>query len=650
VHSLALLDKLAGMSLYSIETHGQLQPHLSQEWLLTNGLGGFASGTIVGCNTRRYHGLLCAATNPPVGRMMLLNRIGEILKLDGCADLLELSINQFRNSLHPRGDKYLRRFELGNTAKWFYEVQGVKVTKEVQILWQQNATAIRYTIDPGAHSVELNLLPFVSIRDFHAERHKDWVQFETGQGEHHVWVRDGDNRVWLRCNEMQYKHEPDWWTGHVYPIETERGQDDIEDLFKPGMFVATITRPTTITLVAAMNDIDSLDWDAELSHRPVPSKNAERSMTLRRLHHAANDFIVARRCPDGTPGKTVIAGYPWFADWGRDTMISLPGLFLTTGRFEEAGKVLSTFANYVSEGMIPNRFDDYTNEPHYNTVDASLWFIHAVFEFRRTSGDQNTFEQTLLPACRKIIEGHTRGTRFNIRMDPADGLITQGDHTTQLTWMDAKMGDTVFTPRHGKAVEINALWYHALVLMGERDLAAKVKASFAKAFWISPFRGLADVIEGTRRDASIRPNQIFAASLPNSPLNEEQQRAVVEVVRRELLTPMGLRTLAMSDPKFCPRYAGEQRSRDCAYHNGTVWAWLIGGFLDAYLRVNKRSTESIAQAKVWLNPLIDHMNSSGCVGSISEIFEADPPHRPVGCFAQAWSVAEVLRLAAELGM
>jgi predicted glycogen debranching enzyme len=638
------------MPLYTIETRGELQPHIEQEWLLTNGLGGFASSTVVGCNIRRYHGLLCAATLPPVGRVMLLNRIGEILKLDGSAELLELSVNQFRGNVHPRGDKFLRKFELGDTARWHFDVNGVKVVKEVQIIWQQNVAAIRYTVDPGKHSVELNLLPFVSLRDFHALRRKEWVQFETKGEEHVVCVRDGDMRVYVRCDEMKWQTEADWWTGHVYGIETERGQDDTEDLFKPGMFVAKFDKPATFTLIAAMNDVQDFNWDAELKHRPRLAKSAENSDTIRKLHHAANDFIVSRRCPDGTPGQTVIAGYPWFADWGRDTMISLPGLFYCTGRFEEAAKVMGVFACYVSEGMIPNRFDDYTNEPHYNTVDASLWFIHAAFEYKRLSRDERTFNETLLPACRKIIDGYSRGTRFNIHME-SDGLITQGDPTTQLTWMDAKMGDTAFTPREGKPVEINALWYHALVLMGESAIAAKVKENFTKAFWISPFRGLADVVSNDgRRDMSIRPNQIFAASLPNSPLNEDQQRAVVEVVRRELLTPMGLRTLAIGDPKFCPTYRGDQRCRDSAYHNGTVWPWPIGAFLDAYLRVNKRSPQAIEQAKQWLAPLIEHLNTTGCIGSISEIFEAMPPHRPAGCFAQAWSVAEVLRLATDLGM
>jgi predicted glycogen debranching enzyme len=365
--------------------------------------------------------------------------------------------------------------------------------------------------------------------------------------------------------------------------------------------------------------------------------------------HAANDFIVARKSPDGQACSTVIAGYPWFADWGRDTMISLPGLLLCTKRFEEARQVLSVFAQYVSEGMIPNRFDDYTNEPSYNTVDASLWFIHAAFEYRRLSGDSDGFEKFLRPACQAIVRGYTQGTRWNIKVDPADGLVAQGDLHTQLTWMDAKTDNICFTPRQGKAVEINALWYHALRLLGDDARAERVADSFRKAFWLNPFRGLADVVDGSRRDASMRPNQIFAVSLGHSPLTRQQQQGVVESVRRELLTPFGLRTLAKDDPRYRGRYFGPQRQRDQAYHNGTVWPWLLGAFLEAYLKVNDRSDQAVAQARRWLQPLLDNMQRCG-VGQIAEIFEGDEPHRAVGCFAQAWSVAEALRLAVELGL
>jgi predicted glycogen debranching enzyme len=299
--------------------------------------------------------------------------------------------------------------------------------------------------------------------------------------------------------------------------------------------------------------------------------------------------------------------------------------------------------------MIPNRFDDYTNEPSYNTVDASLWFIHAAFEYARLSGDQKTLSETLGPACEAIVAGYTRGTRYHIRVDPSDGLVTQGDAGTQLTWMDAKCDGVAFTPRQGKAVEINALWYNALKLLGEESEAQRVAASFRKAFWLSAFRGLADVVEGPRRDASARPNQIFAVSLPHSPLTLEEQAAVVETVRRDLLTPVGLRTLAKTDSKYHGVYRGSQRKRDEAYHNGTVWPWLLGAFLEAYLKVNNRSPQSQDQARRWLQPLLDTMNH-GCIGQIAEIFEGNEPHRACGCFAQAWSVAEALRLAVELGL
>jgi predicted glycogen debranching enzyme len=640
------------MSPYRVETNGQLQPGLSQEWLLTNGTGAFSSSTVVGCNTRRYHGLLIAATLPPVGRMVALSRIGEILQIEGSEVLHELGVNQFPTSFHPRGDQYLRRFTLGDIATWEFEVEGIGLTKQVQLVMGKNIAGVRYQVTPPpGKKVTLKLLPFVALRDFHALRHGSDALFTVRADNNRVSVIEGHNAVHIQSDAGRFIEQRDWWHGHLYAIEAERGQDHIEDLFKPGRFVIEISKPTTVTLWASTETIEAVDWDAEVEKRRkafAAPDNA--SIAVQRLTRAARDFIVARRCPDGSMGSTVIAGYPWFADWGRDTMISLPGLFLQTGRHQQAAQVLSLFAEYVSEGMIPNRFDDYTNEPTYNTVDASLWFIHACFEYYKATGDNQTFETRLLPACRQIIRGYMQGTRYHIKMDPADGLVTQGDANTQLTWMDAKCNDIAFTPRQGKAVEINALWYHALRLLKEDQLAEKVKASFVNAFWISPFRGLCDVVTGDVRDMKIRPNQIFAVSLEHSPLDHDQQHAVVEVVRRELLTPYGLRTLATGDDQFHARYSGAQFNRDSAYHNGTIWPWPMGGFISAYLRVHEKSKESIEQAKQWLRPLIDGMEREGCIGQIAEIYEAQPPHRPVGCCAQAWSVAEVLRCAVELGM
>jgi predicted glycogen debranching enzyme len=647
--------------MYSLETYGQLQPGLSQEWLLTNGTGAFSSSTVVGCNARRYHGLLCAATLPPVGRIVALSRIGELLRIDGAQTTHELSVNQFPANFHPRGERYLRRFELGDFAQWEYEVESVRITKQVQLLAGRNIVGVRYLIDPGAaRSVSMQLIPFVAMRDFHALRRGTDAPFSVHSEHGRVIVREGKHMLHLRCEQARWSQEADWWRGHYYAIDAERGQDHIEDLFQPGRFVIDIAKPAAITVWASTDPVESMDWDAELSKREgratrtstalSPGSGAAVSPVAQKLIRAADDFIVARKNPDGSIGSTVIAGYPWFADWGRDTMISLPGLFLTTGRFEQARDVLTLFGSYVSQGMIPNKFDDYTNEPSYNTVDASLWYVHSCFEYLKASSDHDTFERKLLPACRAIIEGYSQGTRYGIRMDPADGLITQGDATTQLTWMDAKCNDVAFTPRQGKAVEINALWYNALKLLREEALAARVKQSFAKVFWISPFRGLYDVINGPQKDARIRPNQVFAVSLPHSALSDEQQHAVVEVVRRELLTPYGLRTLAPSDPQFRAQYRGDQFHRDGAYHNGTIWPWLIGAFLEAYLKVNQHTDAAKAQAKTWLQPLIDAMHTHGCIGQVAEIYEAQAPHRPVGCCAQAWSIAEVLRIAAVIGM
>jgi predicted glycogen debranching enzyme len=639
------------MSLYSIETYGELQPHIQEEWLVTNGLGGYAAGTVVGCNTRRYHGLLCAATLPPVGRVMLLNRFEEIIRVVGQADrVLEFSVNQFGGVFHPRGDKYLRRFDLEpESVRWEYEIEGIRLIKQLQMSWQNNVVGIRYSVDAGDRQVELSLLPFVRLMDFHALRH-GMTNFEQSQGPRSCCVKDGTNQITIAADAGEFTAKPDWWFGQTYAIETERGLDDKEDLFTPGRFVLTTAESATITLWASSHPDPQFNWDEQLKRRRAAAVPAPlNTPVIQLLTHAVGDFISARKAPDGSAGSTIIAGYPWFADWGRDTMISLPGLLLATGRFDLARQVLGVFAQYISEGMIPNRFDDYTNEPIYNTVDASLWFVHAAFEYARLSSDSKTLEEILLPACRAIVQGYTQGTRYHIKVDPADGLVCQGDADTQLTWMDAKCEGIAFTPRQGKAVEINALWHHALRLLGEHARADQVRDSFRKQFWLSPFRGLADVVDGPRRDVSLRPNQIFAVSLPHSPLNTEQQHAVVETVRRELLTPMGLRTLSRSDPKYHGSYRGPQRQRDEAYHNGTVWPWLLGAFLDAYLKVHDRSADSIEQSRRWLLPLLHQMHH-GCIAQIGEIYEGDEPHRPVGCFAQAWSVAEVLRLALDLKM
>ncbi len=544
------------MTPFTVDVRGQLTPFDRQEWLLTNGTGAFAGGTVVGMNTRRYHALLCAATVPPVGRIVTVNRLAETLTLDGQAH--ELSVNTFNDGLiHPRGEQYLARFALGDDARWGYVVEGVRVDKQVQLLWGRQAAAVRYTVYAGTspdgrgRPFTLAVRPFVSLRDYHALRHAGRPFAVAADADGRVTVSDADRTVTLGADAGTYADGPDWWYGHVYPVETERGQDDHEDLFTPGTFTLDGRGRGTFTIhVSLQADADFAGYDQELARRPAPPMPPKpTTKVVNRLCRAAADFVVARRSPDGTPGTTVIAGYPWFSDWGRDTMISLPGLLLTTRRFAEAKQVLSVFAQYVDGGMIPNRFDDYTGKPEYNTVDASLWFVHAAFEYARLSGDDDTLAHVLMPACRKVIDGYRGGTRYRIGMDPADGLIHQGDADTQLTWMDAKTNDVVFTPRQGKPVEIQALWHHALVLMREDELAARVAASFRQQFWLGETAGLADVVNGGVPDRSVRPNQIFAVSLPNSPLTTHQQVAVVAVVQRDLLTPVGLRTLAGVRPR-----------------------------------------------------------------------------------------------------
>ncbi len=640
------------MARYVIDIQGSLQPYLEQEWLMTNGMGGYAASTVIGCNTRKYHGLLVAATLPPVGRIMTLSRMEETLQLDGQSGRVHaFATNQFPGQFHPHGWHYLQQFTLDLTARWIYDIDGVQVVKELLMPWQSNGVGLRYQLQPNGRKVTLRLAPFVALRDFHSVRRRG-AMFHVEHDDTRVLLHEGNHSVVIVCEGGRFSPAGDWWFDHYYAIEAERGQEHLEDLFTPGAFVLETDRAEQITLWAGVEGDPRRDWDTELENRhkamwPIP-KGA--TPVQQRLIRAAQDFVVRRRTPDKTEGTTILAGYPWFADWGRDTMISLPGLLLATGRFEQARQVLSVFGHYVSDGMIPNRFDDYTDEPSYNTVDASLWFIHACFEYLKASGDQATFAQILRPACAAIIDGYRQGTRYGICMDPADGLITQGDASTQLTWMDAKTGGIAFTPRQGKAVEINALWYNALRLMGEQEQADRVEASFRRQFWISPFRGLYDVVDGDRRDGTIRPNQIFAVSLPHSPLTADQQAAVVEVVRRELLTPRGLHSLSPGDANYHGRYAGQQMERDRAYHNGTVWGWLIGPFLEAYLKVHQEDEASRQQVREWLTPMIEHMDGEGCIGQISEIFEGDPPHRAVGCFAQAWSVAEVLRIVLRVGL
>lgn len=646
-------SETAGRSgLYEFETKGALEPWVDREWILTDGTGSFAMGTIAGVATRKYHSMLNAALMPPVGRVNTVNRIGEILLIDGQEAMHELSACRFAGgNIHPQGFKHLKKFcQNEDRAEWEYEVNGIRVTKTVWMPGNSGTTKVAYHVFvEGGRQVELLLLPMVALRDFHSTR--QYAGWDMGVQATETSVRVDADGMAVRVDGqgLKFERDPDWWKNHQYSIETERGQGDTEDLFKPGVFRAVMRTPTTVTLTISPDPMPRVIGSA-FEKGKLAGKSSAPSLAMRRLLSASDVFLARRKTPGGEAGTTVMAGFPWFADWGRDTFISLPGLLLTTGRVSEAEKVLTVFAHYVSEGMIPNKFDDYSNEPEYNTVDASLWFIHAAHEFVKAGGEKTVFEEKLLPACKEIVRGYSAGTRYGIRME-ADGLIRQGDAETQLTWMDAKYNGVAFTPRQGKPVEINALWYHALKLLGEKELAEKVRGSFRARFVLPGGGGLFDTVDGDGgvNDNACRPNQIFAVSLESDLLTAEQQRSVLEVVTKELLTPYGLRSLSPKNPRYIAHYAGPQSQRDAAYHNGTVWGWLIGPFLDAYLVVHGDTPQSRESVRGMLAALLRHLEEY-CVGSISEIFEAAAPHRAVGASAQAWSVAEVLRVGARVGV
>ncbi len=637
---------------------GDLDAASSREWLETNGLGGFASSTIVGLNTRRYHGLLVAALKAPVARFVLLSKLEDTLIVDGRR--YELSANRYPGVIHPQGHRYLTGFRLDPFPVFTYEVDGVVIEKSVWMPHGRSSTVIEYAFTnlPVAADVRLELRPLIAFRDFHSLTHENGAldqRVTIEQGRAVVRPYDGLPPLSLVHEADEIVAEGAWYRRFEYTVERERGLDYVEDLFNPLTLKYRLGDRVSLAVVASAGTAD-ID-DLETSRRREITRRADLRASApaaddatRALVAAADQFLVAR---DG--GHTVIAGYHWFSDWGRDTMIALPGLTLATGRSDVARSILAEFARYVDQGTIPNRFPDAGEPPQYNTVDGTLWFVEAVRAFVEVTGDYAFVRTQLYPTLVDILARHERGTRFGIRMDD-DGLLLAGDASTQLTWMDARIGDRPVTPRHGKPVEIQALWYNALrsvealgARYGDmrsaqhlRQVAARARRHFARLFWNDDAGCLYDVVRGDERDRSIRPNQIMAVSLPFMMLAHKQARQIVGVVERELLTPYGLRTLAPGDPEYQGRYEGDPLARDSGYHQGAVWPWLMGPFIQAYLKVNGGSVAARRQADAWLRPLRDHLADAG-LGQVSELFDGDPPHAARGCIAQAWSVAEVLR-------
>lgn len=634
------------------------------EWLETDGRGGYASSTAACANTRRYHGLLVVARRPPTDRIVLLSRLEELVLMpDGAC--YELAANHYPGIIHPRGYRYLEEFRLDPWPLWRYRLGSTILTRELFVAREPGATVLRYRVEGGEAVLEVR--PLVAGRDFHALVMENDVVVPTAAAEPGLVVYQpypGIPPLFLSHDGGEWRHDGHWYRQTIYSRETERGLDDREDLYNPGVLSISLRPGTTWSMACATAPVpvrEAEEWaTTEVARRGIMAQAGRHTGgddpaladLGARLGLAAEAFLVRRG-----EGETILAGYPWFADWGRDAMISIPGLCLALGQTERAAAVLRVFAGHLRAGLIPNHFPDSGGpipDDHYNAADASLWFIEAVAALAAAGGDSHEFWATV----HEIIRAYQEGTSFGIGM-AEDGLIHQGTAGVQLTWMDAKVDGHVVTPRAGKAVEINALWYNALQQAAElarkigndaapyEKLAHRVRDAFQK-FRYREGGYLYDLIDPAGHpDSALRPNQLFAVSLPHSPIGNHEAAGVVAVVERELLVPLGIRTLAPGSPGYRGRFQGSRRARDTAYHCGTAWPWLLGPFITAYLRVHGKGEESRRHLRGLLEPVRTHLLEQG-LGQVAEVVAGDPPNRPGGCFAQAWSCAELLRVLPEL--
>jgi predicted glycogen debranching enzyme len=628
---------------------------LTKEWLLTDGLGGYSSSTVLGLNSRRYHGLLVVAQQPPVGRLVLLSKVEDTLVLGG--ERHELSSNAYPGVIHPRGFERATSFVQDPLPTLTFEVEGARLARTVARVQGESGIVLVYLYE-GPQGAFLELRPLVACRDHHALQHENDVldRRVSREGEDVVFrPYSSGPALALRTSAGEWTTDGHWYRNFEYEQERSRGLDFREDLFSHGFFKVPLQPGRETTLLAYAESIPPARDPQALVRA---EKKRLRSLSqgspglMGDLRRASAAFLVERP----PSGRTVIAGYHWFADWGRDTMIALPGLCLSTSRHKEARGILTEFARHVDSGMIPNRFPDDGGPPEYNTVDAALWMTVAISRYLEATRDKAFVE--LRGAVEKILEGYKRGTRHGIAMQ-ADGLVTQGGPGLQLTWMDAKVGDFVVTPRTGKPVEIQALWYNALHIGAElaqmagdlvraaewTRLAAQAKKSFLESFWIEEKGYLADVVREDSRDESLRPNQLYAIGLPHSLLPRDKAESVLGKVEASLLTPVGMRTLAPTERDYKGRYKGGPQERDGAYHQGTVWPFLMGVYCDGLIRL--RGETGKAQARQWLADFSAHLEETG-LGYVSEVFDGDAPHAPGGAIAQAWSVAELLRIETRL--
>lgn len=659
---------------------------IQMEWIVANGLGGYASSTTLGINTRKYHGLLVAAFNPPVDRKVILTKLDEEIQIKN--ETYPIGSNEFKSGVQPKGYQFLSDFSLNPLPTYKYAVHGFQLQKKIFMPQGENATVVMYEVfNSDENEAFLRISPLVNSRHFHSVTNKEnsawsFVQkpFEKG-----VIVKPSTllSALILFSSEGRYFADKDKWVREIYfRVDSSRGESCLDDSFQPGLFelrIAPKERKNFYVVAAAGRnekeartifssickepDNTDLSYNQEVERRKslltmFQERYADVKMKdwLKWLILTADSFIVDR---ESTKTKSVIAGYHWFEDWGRDSMISLPGLTLVTGRFEVAKEILLTFKHYCCKGLIPNRFPNQAGDtPIYNTVDATLWYFNAVFQYLKYTGDFDFVRVELWDTLQSIIEHHTRGTLFDIHMDD-DGLVTHGP---QLTWMDAMVGDQFVTPRNGKAVEIQALWYNALKIIEllatrinqkedaekYRNMAEKARKSFVDKFWNPQRHCLFDVVCEGQGDETLRPNQVIAVALDFSMLDRMREKEIVETVWRELWGIYGLKTLPKDDPRYIGKYLGDWAYRDKAYHNGTVWAWLLGPFTTAFLKVKgyEKRWQSFAFQN-FLQPLFQEETSKVGLGTISEIFDGDPPHASQGCVSQAWSVAEPLRTFVE---
>ena len=625
------------------------------EWLEADGLGGFASGTAAGIRTRRYHALLLAATTPPTGRMVLVNGLDAWIERPGAPPEYVTRQRYVPGIVAPERSAALVRFTADPWPRWTWRLRdGTLLEHELFVPQGRALVALRWRVAEGSGTVTLAVRPFLSGRDTHAlHRSNPDFRFDpTHRDGQLIWAPYPGVPAIAAATDAEYTHDPQWYRNFLYREEQERGLDCEEDLASPGVWRWNLGAGDATLLLGVEGAIPQAASAASAYRGLRRDERARRARFGSRLERAADAYLVRRGS-----GRTIVAGYPWFTDWGRDTFIALRGLCLATGRLDDARSILLEWAGHVSEGMLPNRFAD-QGAPEYNTVDASLWYVVAVHEYLRARadrGDESPAEErrVFTDAVRQILAGHVRGTRYGIRADE-DGLLAAGEPGVQLTWMDAKVGDWVVTPRVGKPVEIQALWLNALRAAGEftsdyEDLLERGTRSFLDRFWNEERGCLHDVVDVDhvpgRMDGAIRPNQIFAVGgLPFPLIEGDKARRVVDLVERTLWTPLGLRTLAPGAPGYRPRYEGGVLSRDGAYHQGTVWPWLLGPFVEAWVRVRGGSDAARTEARRrFLQPMLAYIDRAG-VGHISEIADAEAPHEPRGCPFQAWSVGEALRL------